>query len=233
MGSLTVRRNPIRRLHSLTIIQMAGTLITIFRWSLIRFSSILLILVWAFNPLGSQASFRGVSLVERVGMGTGEITYLSPDLIAGLQNRSIFGFTRDPTATLPLVRPLYISAVYDIIAKTQYVNQSSQAYQDIILSLGGRQAAGAQASMDPWGNVRIPHLEYLDTYQTTDPYEWHKTPWTKEVQNWSSLIGDPLQGLNRTFIGNTTFKITSSYQKFTVSRSTPQSHIYLKLTLVM
>jgi hypothetical protein len=140
---------------------MAGTLITFFRWSLVRTSSFFLVLVWAFNPLGSQASFRGVYLRERNGIDEGNVTYFNPDLIAGLQSTSTFE---------PLVRPLYTAVFYDTVSRTQYANHESQTYRDLISSLGGQSAAGIRAAMDPWGNIRIPHLEYMDNYNESDPH---------------------------------------------------------------
>jgi hypothetical protein len=186
---------------------MAGTLITFFRWSLVRTSSFFLVLVWAFNPLGSQASFRGVYLRERNGIDEGNVTYFNPDLIAGLQSTSTFE---------PLVRPLYTAVFYDTVSRTQYANHESQTYRDLISSLGGQSAAGIRAAMDPWGNIRIPHLEYMDNYNESDPHRWLQTPWTDRIQHWSGLIGDPLEGVNRRIVGNTTFNITSSSQSFNV-----------------
>jgi hypothetical protein len=208
---------------------MAGTLITFFRWSLIRTSSLFLVLVWAFNPLGSQASFRGVYLRERNGIEQSKVTYFNPDLIVGLQNTSSF----EPLATLfstptgglyyrytsrldPLVRPLYTAVFYDIVSRTQYANHDSKTYRDLISSMGGQSTAGIRAAMDPWGNVRIPHLEYMDDYNGSDPHRWLQTQWTDKIQHWSGLIGDPLEGVSREIVGNTTFNITTSYQSFNV-----------------
>jgi hypothetical protein len=64
--------------------------------------------------------------------------------------------------------------------------------------------------------VRIPHLEYQDTFDANDPHAWISTPWSESVQNVQSLVGDVVHGINRTFTGNTTFNVTSSYQKFNV-----------------
>jgi hypothetical protein len=209
---------------------MASTLITFFRWSLIRTSTLLLVLVWVFNPLGSQASFRGVYLRERNGIEQGEVTYFNPDLIVGLQNMSSFEPRKTTFSTgldaydvydydyrfEPLVRPLYTAVFYDSFSRTQYANHDSQTYRNLISSLGGQSTAGIRAAMDPWGNVRIPHLEYMDDYNGSDPHRWLQTPWTDKIQHWSGLIGDPLEGVSREIVGNTTFNITSSYQSFNV-----------------
>jgi hypothetical protein len=49
---------------------MAGSFITIFRWSIYSMSSLALIALWAFDPLSSEASFRGAYL--RPGTGTSQ-----------------------------------------------------------------------------------------------------------------------------------------------------------------
>jgi hypothetical protein len=195
---------------------MAGSWITVFRWSLFKPSSLLLILLWVFNPLGSQASFRGVYLKPTVNTSNGTITYMDPDLIGGLQSSYDSVFFTDRVAYYSLAQALYTTVCYDTITATQYVDQSSPALQDVVSSLGGSEFVGVQAAMDPWGNVRIPHLEYQDTFDANDPHAWISTPWSESVQNVQSLVGDVVHGINRTFTGNTTFNVTSSYQKFNV-----------------
>jgi hypothetical protein len=102
-------------------------------------------------------------------MGGGNITYFNPDLVTGLQ--SLSSFSGCERFSPPLVRPLYTAAIYNIISRTQYVDHNSPTYRDVISSLGGQSAAGIQAAMDPWGNVRIPHLEYLEDYDRRDPHK--------------------------------------------------------------
>lgn len=90
------------------------------------------------------------------------------------------------------------------------------------MKLGGFQAAGIQAATDPWGNLRIPSIEYLDTYDSAIPNEWVQVPWMDNLQNYSSLVGDRFEGLDRSFTGNTTFNMTSSYQSLDVSNQCDQ-----------
>jgi hypothetical protein len=83
--------------------------------------------------------------------------------------------------------------------------------------LGGDSSAGIQAASDNWGNVRIPSLTYSDGYNPNDPHKWLQTPWDKTVLNYSSLLGDRVDGVDRAFTGNTSFTIMSSFQQFNVS----------------
>ncbi|KAF1846268.1 uncharacterized protein K460DRAFT_406484 [Cucurbitaria berberidis CBS 394.84] len=193
---------------------LASSLITVFRWSIFRLSSIALILLWAFNPLGSQASFRGVYLQALKGSGAGQITYYNYNLSSQL---GLTMYKGGSTRSRPTVRALYSAVLYDVIASTQYVNRTNATYEGNIVTLGGHQASGVQAAMDSWGNLRIPNLEYLANYDAQNPYRWLNTPWMESVQNYSSLIGDRVDGINRNFTGNTTFNVSSSYQNFNCS----------------
>ena len=87
---------------------MAGSILAIFTWSLFQFSSLVLIILWAFNPLGSQASFRGIYLADTVGYGLGKISYYSYNLTTQFE-QSIFGL--GSTRSKPMVRALYASAL--------------------------------------------------------------------------------------------------------------------------
>jgi len=190
---------------------MAGTVITMFTLSIFRFSSVALLVLWLFNPLGSQASFRGVYLVNTVGHGTGKISYYSHNL-STQEGLSVFqGDTNKPT-----IRSLYSAALYDATSNIQYVNNENTTFKTAVMKLGGPQSAGVQSAMDSWGNVRIPTLEHLDAYDAADPSKWIRPSWREHPQNYSSLVGDRFDGLDRSFTGNTTFNMTTSYQNFNV-----------------
>jgi hypothetical protein len=116
------------------------------------------------------------------------------------------------------MRAFYSAALYDIIASTQYVDPTSPEFQDLVVKLGGNQAASIEASMDSWGNLRIPNINYLSNFDPANPHQWIGIAWNESVQNYSSLIGDQIQGVNHNFTGNTKFNITSSFQSLDVSR---------------
>lgn len=83
--------------------------------------------------------------------------------------------------------------------------------------LGGERSAAIQAATDNWGNVRIPTLEHLPGYNEKNPHGWVESPWDQKILNYSSLLGDRIEGVDRAVIGNTTFTVQSSYQSFSVS----------------
>jgi len=192
---------------------MASSVITIFRWSIFRISSVTLIVLWAFNPLGSQASFRGAYLRDDTGTSQGQITYYNASLSIQLSLSSYGGAS---TRSKPVIRALYSSTLYDYVSSTQYVDPTNSVTKGVVTVLGGQGSAAVQAAMDTWSNVRIPSLEYHPEYSSVDPHRWLETPWSQRLMNYSSLVGDRVDGVNRSFIGNTTFTSSSSYQSYKV-----------------
>jgi len=188
---------------------MAGSVCTIFRWSILRMSSAVLILLWAFNPLGSQASFRGVYLRSVTGSSQGNIIFYDARLSTQVSLSRLFSWNGPNRPTLSA---LYTSSLYDSVSNIQYVDTTSQAARDIVSVIGGKSSAGIQAATDVWGNIRIPHHRYLSNYDPKDRQKWLETPWDKKILNYTSLFGERVKGVNRSFTGNTTFTITSSYQ---------------------
>ncbi|UPX12110.1 uncharacterized protein EKO05_0002681 [Ascochyta rabiei] len=195
--------------HLMGSLTMAGSFIAMFTLSMLKPASLVLVVLWAFNPLGSQASFRGIYLKDVIGYETGKITHYNPSLSLQM-NLTMWSFGMQRTK--PTTRALYSTLLYDIVPTIQYVDPSSASYQETMMKLGGPQSAAIQAAMDSWGNVRIPHLEYAAGYDPSNPHEWVSIPWTDAVQNYSSLMGARFEGVDRTITGNTTFNMTSSYQ---------------------
>jgi hypothetical protein len=192
-------------------------------------SSVALVVLWAFNPLGSQASLRGIYLQDSLGHGTGQITYYNHNLTTQLEMTL---FVKATTRSKPTVRAIYSAALYDITSGIQYVNHTTPAASSTIALLGGDQAAGIQSALDLWGNLRIPALEYLPDYNAEQPDRWLQVPWTESIQNYASLIGDRVDGIDRAVEGNITFDITSSYQSFRVGAYCPYKTCFdLVLTL--
>jgi hypothetical protein len=200
---------------------LAGAVITAFKWSIVRLSSVVLILLWAFNPLGSQSSFRGVYLKEMEGSGTGLMSYYNYN---SSTQRDMSMFRAGSTRARPKIRALYSAAVYDAVSSLQYVDTTNATYQNTIMMLGGEKYAATQAGTDAWGNIRIPNLQALSDYNSEAPHQWVDVPWTETIQNYSSLAGDRIEGLKQNFTGNTTFTITSSYQGFDVRTAYPSTH---------
>jgi hypothetical protein len=82
--------------------------------------------------------------------------------------------------------------------------------------MGGEKTVATQAAMDTWGNVRIPALQYQSEYNPDNPHQWVETPWDQKILNYSSLLGDRVDGVDRRSVGNTTFTIMSSSQHHSV-----------------
>jgi len=192
---------------------MASSVTTIFRWSIFRISSVALIVLWAFNPLGSQASFRGAYLRPATGTSQGHITYYNAHLSIQL---SLSQRAMSSESSKPAIRALYSSTLFDHMSSIQYVDPTNNVTKGVVTMLGGQGSAAVQAAMDPWSNVRIPSLEYHPEYKSVDPHRWLETPWSQRVLNYSSLVGDRVDGVNRSFTGNTTFTSSSSYQSYQV-----------------
>jgi hypothetical protein len=192
---------------------MASSVITIFRWSIFRVSSIAILFLWAFNPLGSQASFRGASMRPHFGTSPGNITYYNPDITVQLFLSPFIG------GSSLVMRAFYSTTLYDYVARMQYVDTTHGEAKRVVTMMGGETTVATQAAMDTWGNIRIPALEYLDEYDAKHPNRWVETPWNQRILNYSSLLGDRVNGVDRSVVGNTTFTIESSYQHHSVSPS--------------
>jgi hypothetical protein len=190
---------------------MASSIITVFRWSIFRVSSVAIIFLWIFNPLGSQASFRGAYLRAKTGTSQGNITYYSPDLSVQLDLCPFVGGSR------PFMRPLYSTSLYDNAARTQYVDVSQGDAKSVVTMSGGESFIATLAAMDTWGNIRIPALQNAHGYDPDRPHRWVKTPWDQKILNYSSLLGDRVEGINLKSVSNTTFTLESSYQSYKVS----------------
>ena len=144
------------------------------------------------------------------GFGTGPITQYNHNLSSQLVMTANSGSVMAGRSA-PQVRAFYSTALCDITASIQYVDKSTRTYQDIATIQGGEGSTGVQAAVDSWGNVHMPNLQAQPDYNPDDPHRWLNIPWLESVQNYSSLVGDRIEGVDRNFTGNTTFNITSSY----------------------
>lgn len=194
---------------------MAGSIVTVFKWSIFRVESIVLIALWALNPLGSQASFRGIYLRNAIGSFETPATFYDPDVY---KQMSLAYSTRDASNGLG-ARELFLSALYDHGSSIQYVDPTSELTKQVMMSMGGEDTAIAAATRDLWGNVRIPSLEYHRDYNPQDPHRWLQVPWTGTLTNYSSLVGNRIDfnGIRGNFSGNASFHMPSSYQSYKVS----------------
>ena len=177
--------------------------------------TVILLGLWTFNPLGSQASFRVITLESELSIGTTNVSYFNSTLPFEIEN-SAFGGASSISSYAPMLRSLYGSALFNAESGAQYANLSSPVYDSLLARLGGREAAGELSTMDPWGNVRIPSLKYLPGYDPNRPEAWLNVPWKDGPVNYSSLIGVPFRGIRSSFAGNASFNIGASYHTFDV-----------------
>lgn len=136
-----------------------------------------LVLLWALSPLGGQASLRLLDTGEERAMTVQTLRYLNPD------SMSILGVGADTFEALGfLLNSLYLSAL--LIPP-----------------------AGQAASMDPWGNIKIPRIEHLEEGFQSDVDGWFTV--SAENASYSSLVGLPIAGIPTA--GSSSFSVQSYY----------------------
>lgn len=190
-----------------------GSLRSIFFLRILNVYSVLLIVLWAFNPLGSQASLRSVYLIKNnltTDFGASFPTY-RPEVHNSIMDGA--DFTGQVT-----VRSIFGSSIYSLEAKTQYPNSSKLPFDSLIEDIGGPKAAGEALYADPWGNVRIPRLMSLAEYDAEDPEKPINVP--SGVVNYWSLVGVPIRTEKtlRNFNGSYTFNVGASFFDLDVSK---------------
>lgn len=196
---------------SLTI---GGAIVTVFTFSKVLFrpSTLLLITLWSLSPLGSQAIYRAAFLKHAEATSNLGIQLYTPDRLSQIAVSELRGTDRSS----PEIFALFQSALHSVNSGTQYCNGSCDGFQQLAERLGGAAPAGVITAVDPWGNVRIPSLRGTPGYDTSHPDEWVTTPYTQYVQNYSSLLGVPLQYIHSDFQGKASFSIPASYDELNV-----------------
>ncbi|KAH0430250.1 hypothetical protein CcaCcLH18_07923 [Colletotrichum camelliae] len=192
---------------------MANTLLSVYTLSIFNLWTVSLCLVWAFNPLGSQASFRSLYLQPQSAAATATIGYRNYSVetlgVGALMGASGWSWIA------PASKIAYSSVLASTTSQTQYCNGTcgGDDFADLVARLGGTRAAAEQVAMDPWGNPRVPSLKHAPGYDASRPEEWLSVPWRESVQDYSSLIGNRYHGLRPEFVGNVTFTIEASYME--------------------
>jgi hypothetical protein len=180
--------------------------------------TMILLPLWAFNPLGSQASFRSVYLREEFQAGTRPYSFQNNSLDYEI-DQSALGSGSGWQSSMPMVRSLYGAALFAPDAGAQYSNGSSSGFKDLIQRLGGVELATEQMTTDVWNNVRIPEIRTLPSYDAKNTNKWLDVPRDTMVVNYTSVIGLPArQGNPSRFAGNITFAMNSSYHNFKVGK---------------
>jgi hypothetical protein len=193
---------------------VASTIKSIYVLRAFGLYTLILIPLWAFNPLGSQASFRSVYLREIFSEGTRPYSFQNSSIDYEI-DQSALGSASGWQSSMPMVRSLYGAALFAPDAGAQYSNGSSDGVTDLINRLGGIKIATAQMATDVWNNVRIPEIRTLPDYDPNNVNQWIDVPRDTMVINYTSIIGLPVRQSNqRAFAGNMTFTTNSSYHDF-------------------
>ncbi|KAI0385442.1 hypothetical protein F5Y04DRAFT_185938 [Hypomontagnella monticulosa] len=157
--------------------------------------SVILLLLWALSPVGSQASLRALITVNQTTQETVPIRYMD---------------------TGPLGQ--VFTAEWNV-AQSDALNGGQPTTLTDVYSAAMMQTLGSKlAPLDAWGNIKIPRLDSFNSV-SPDGDGWINTSIPNpEVESYSSLFGIPIAGLPQN--GTTfTFSVETSY----VSLSCPNS----------
>lgn len=189
---------------------MASTVLSAYTLSAINMWTLCLLLLWAFNPLGSQASLRSLYLRSNTSTQNSTIGYKNYTLSHMVATTGLMG-SSGWKSTGPGSKLTYNGVLTAVDSATQYCNGSCSGFDDLVVRLGGPERAAAQVAMDPWGNPRIPKIQHIPGYDITSSGKWLEVPWNQSIQEYSSLIGNRYYGVDPRFVGNVTFTIGASY----------------------
>ncbi|RYN31276.1 hypothetical protein AA0112_g6602 [Alternaria arborescens] len=139
-----------------------------------------LLFLWALSPLGGQASLRLMTRQNRDSFTGAKLRYM----------------TTGPGGSMWGLASTYVGSGKFADAGALY---TAALLAPLDTKTGPR---------DPWGNVKIPNLEYLNS-TATDAEGWITVPDIKEPEMYSALVGLPVVGLPRT--GKSNFTIESTY----------------------
>ncbi|KAF4458791.1 hypothetical protein FALBO_14464 [Fusarium albosuccineum] len=146
--------------------------------------SLILLLIWAFSPLGSQSVLRMLrTRLEPVNESSQVLYYPTeaPSLFSSV-------VVNDPVSSASWASiSVYIQSVYTAL---------------FLSSLSAKTNA-----MDLWGNVKIPRLE-IDSRNMASGDNWHSISSITEPDFYSALVGLPVTNVTK---GNATFSLESSY----------------------
>jgi hypothetical protein len=165
---------------------VASTVKTVYLLRAFGLYTLALLVIWAFNPLGSQASFRGVYLKDTFAMGTRLHSFQNSSMIYEAQ-QSALATGSGWQSSLPMVRSLYGASLFAPDAGTQYANGTSDGFQGLLLRLGGAHTVMQQMTTDVWGNVRIPDVQTLPSYTAGKKNDWVSVPNNVSVVNYTSM----------------------------------------------
>ena len=219
------------RLGLLEHLMGSQTVVGVFRSAIrlrtIGIYTVVLILLWALSPLGSQAVLRSLYLKDQPFTSNQSLSYYNYSIGFDTGNTVLVGVP-SYLSSAAIVNTLYGSSLFSRDAGLQYTDVKSQfADQNLIRG----------TTVDAWGNVRIPRLQSLAGYDPNHPEKWIEVPYQSNVVNYTSLLGVPVTGISEGFntrpsslqSGNFTFSIGANYHNFQVSQVLKRFYALLKL----
>ncbi|USW57938.1 hypothetical protein Slin15195_G112570 [Septoria linicola] len=165
-------------LSSRTVVSAVMTPFELRTW---HFLIPLLLMLWAFSPLGSQASLRIIWTEASYTHTTTQVHYVDFMSRYGLRSSAGSG------------QPVITSAVYSLFASALLSNRATQ-----------------QSAQDQYGHVKIPIYQDVKSGPVnTNGTLWHDVPLEDDQVVWSSLQGIPVSGIPQS--GHSTFVINTAY----------------------
>ena len=198
---------------------MTGTLISIFNFRLFDILGLLLLFIWAFSPVGSQASIRSVGLRPATRNESRTLSYYNHSLIPLLSD--LQGADGANWYALAF-ESYYGAALFDPTAAMQYSNATANEWTDtttgigsLVSQMGGEAIVANNSMTDLWGNVRIPIPEHVEGFNEESPETWLNLA-QGQVAPYGSLIGVPITGLPTSGVGGSEFTVETNHHLFTV-----------------
>lgn len=210
-----------------------GTIRSAVAFRVFGFSTLVLLVLWSFNPVGGQASLRSLKRDTPTKAMSDVLRYMNLDPLISLRHDVLQG-SSSIAYYRPLLASIFGSALYSPEAALQYLTGSDQEVNltSGMNRLGGPVMAIQKSQQDVWGNVRIPVLHLLRGYSADHADTWTEVP-EDEIPSLSSLIGIPLRNavpvetvLNSANLqrvapsnngANITLEIETNYHRFQVS----------------
>lgn len=139
-----------------------------------------LLFLWALSPLGGQASLRLMQRHDQFTTSDTKLRYL----------------TTGPGGTMWGLSSTYVGS-------GKFADAGALYTAALLAPLETK-----TGPLDPWGNVKIPRLEYINN-TATDNEGWRGVPPNMDPESYSSLVGLPIVGLPGSAKSN--FTIESTY----------------------
>ncbi|KAJ8115281.1 hypothetical protein OPT61_g3031 [Boeremia exigua] len=161
---------------------LTSTLVSQFHLRAISLYGNILVSVWMLSPIGGQASIRQMTIGMR---STTESTSFDYFIHNGHN-------------------------LYSFVSGAGYTNNPQSSIANTILIGGIIGSLTTTSTVDTWGNVKIPRIEYYESKAVPDNEGWLNTAFGSP-ESYSSMIGIPISGTNATQFINYKMTIQTSY----------------------